>query len=93
MSAEADTTMSGQHPDVDSRSEERAAKRIKIDDAGAAQDRNGENGQETAHIPHNGTHVENSDSKTQPVSDASKPSEENGEPADRVKGMALIKKE
>ncbi|UKZ75375.1 hypothetical protein TrVFT333_003058 [Trichoderma virens FT-333] len=89
MSTEADTTMGGQHPDVDSNSEERAAKRIKIDDAGAAQDRNGENGQETAHAPQNGTHVEHS----QPEPEVQKPSEENGEPTDRVKGMAPIKKE
>ncbi|KAL7961992.1 FMN-linked oxidoreductase [Trichoderma compactum] len=93
MATESDNKMDGQHPDVDSQPEERAAKRIKIDDAGAAQDHKGENGQETAQVPQNSNHVEHSLNQTQSVSETSKPSEENGEPADRVKGMAPIKKE
>lgn len=93
MATESDIKMNGQHPDVDSQPEERAAKRIKIDDAGAAQDHKGENGQETAQVPQNGNHVEHSDNQTQSAPEASKPSEESGEPADRVKGMAPIKKE
>lgn len=84
--------MGEKHTDVDLHSEERAAKRIKIDDAAAVQDHNGES-QDTAHFPQNGNHVKSLDNQTQPVPEASKPEEENGEPADRVKGTAPIKKE
>lgn len=76
--------MDGQLPEVDSHSEERAAKRIKIDDAAAPQDQNGEAGQDTTRPLQN---------ETEPTPEASKSSEANGEPAGRVKGMAPIKKE
>ncbi|KAL7791322.1 hypothetical protein V8C37DRAFT_159544 [Trichoderma ceciliae] len=92
MTAESDAPMGGQHTDADSHSEERAAKRIKIDDAAPAQDHHGENVQDTSRHIQNGNHAE-PDNKTQLFPEASKPSEENGEPADRVKGLALIKKE
>ncbi|RFU76752.1 trna-dihydrouridine synthase 3 [Trichoderma arundinaceum] len=93
MAVESDTPMGGQHPDVDSHSEERSAKRIKIDDTASAQEQSGENGQDAPHHAQNGNHVEPSDNQTQPISEASRPSEESGEPTDRVKGLAPIKKE
>jgi tRNA-dihydrouridine synthase 3 len=96
MAAESDTPMGGQHPDIDSHPEERAAKRIKIDDAAPTQDHNEENGQDTPHDVQNGNHIEPSDNnQAQPASETSKPSNENGksDDRDRVKGLAPIKKE
>ena len=86
MATESDSPMAVQTADVDSHSEERAAKRIKIDDAATSQDQNGETGQDTARPSQAGNGAE-------PTPEASKPSEENAEPTDRVKGMAPIKKE
>lgn len=84
--------MTGNHPEVEPHSEERAAKRIKIDDAAPAQ---GENGHTASDSNQNGNHhVETSDNtQSQPISEAPKRSEENSEPTDRVKGLAPIKKE
>lgn len=86
MATEADIPMDCQLPEADSHSEERAAKRIKIDDAAAPQNQNGEAGQDATRPSQNGN-------ETQPTPEASKPSDANGGPADRVKGMAPIKKE
>ncbi|KAH8129853.1 tRNA-dihydrouridine synthase 3 [Trichoderma asperellum] len=91
MTAESDTPMTGNHPDVEPHPEERAAKRIKIDEAAPAQ---GENGQTASDAIQNGNHVDTSgNNQNQPVSETPKRSEENGEPNDRVKGLAPIKKE
>lgn len=91
MATESDTPMTGNHSEVEPHPEERAAKRIKIDDAAPAQ---GENGQTASDSIQNGNHVETSDNtQSQPTAEAPKRSEENGEPTDRVKGLAPIKKE
>lgn len=90
MATESDNTPVGNHPEP--YPEERAAKRIKIDDAAPAQDENGQNASSDA--TQNGNHVEASDNnQSQTVSNAPKRPEENGEPDDRVKGLAPIKKE
>lgn len=91
MATESDNPITENHPDVDTHPEERAAKRIKIDDAAPAQE---ENGQNAPNANQNGNHVKTLDhSQSQPASDAPKRPEQNGEPDDRVKGLAPIKKE
>lgn len=91
MATESDTPIAENHSDIEPHPEERAAKRIKIDDAAPAQK---ENGQDAPDANQNGNHVETSDnSQNQPASEAPKRAAENGEPNDRVKGLAPIKKE
>jgi tRNA-dihydrouridine synthase 3 len=91
MATESDIPIGGNHPDVEPHPEERAAKRIKIDDAAPAQE---ESGQNASDAKQNGNHVEASDnSQSQLTSEAPKRSEENGEPDNRIKGLAPIKKE
>lgn len=91
MATESDTPITGNQLDVEPHPEERAAKRIKIDDAAPAQE---ESGHTASGADQNGNHVETSDnSQNQPAADAPKRAEENGESNDRVKGLAPIKKE